>query len=267
MNNFDNQMQELISIIKEMLNNYSDEELQERGPAIINNFNNALSSPDTVLAVKEVIKEIDLQGYTPEQVIEELGLAREAIYQSITELKAKYPNSPVKQEMCDMFASSVEAYLMNFIGVLANRDGVNIGIELAHPNAKIPTYAHEGDQGADIYAVEDMIIPPHSYGILVPTGIKMLIPHDWAVSIRPRSGLSKNSTLRISNAPATIDQQYRGEIKVLMDNIGDAPVAIKTGERIAQMILERNYQASYHRVESVSPDTERGEGGFGSSGN
>jgi dUTP pyrophosphatase len=186
---------------------------------------------------------------------------------AIEELKQDYPDSPAKQAFCDMLASVIETYFMNVVGKLANRDSVNIGVELIHANAKIPTYAHEGDQGADIYAVEEIVVEPHTYGNVIPTGLKVIIPHDWCLSIRPRSGLSKNSTLRISNSPATIDQQYRGEIKVLIDNIGDAPVTIKAGERIAQMILERNYQAKYHKVDSVEPDTERGEGGFGSSGN
>jgi dUTP pyrophosphatase len=79
--------------------------------------------------------------------------------------------------------------------------------------------------------------------------------------------MSKNTPLRISNSPATIDQQYRGEICILFDNLSDEPYEIKEGERIAQFILEKNYHANYTQVDSVEPDTERGEGGFGSSGN
>ena len=265
--NFESQLKEMIDIIKQILENFSDEELEERSEAILNQMNQHLSGPEANVFLDEIIRQIDLEGHRPEQVLAELNSVQEIIYNAIGEVKALYPDSPVKQAFCDMFASIIESYLLRFVGMLANRDSVNIGIELAHPNAKLPTYAHEGDQGADLYAVEDMIIEPHTYGNLIPTGIKMAIPHDWAISIRPRSGLSKNSTLRISNAPATIDQQYRGEIKVLMDNIGDKPVTIKAGERIAQMILERNYQAHYHVVATVSPNTDRGEGGFGSSGN
>ena len=95
----------------------------------------------------------------------------------------------------------------------------------------------------------------------------MIIPHGYAVSIRPRSGMSRNTPLRISNSPATIDQQYRGEIKILFDNFSNEPVTIKAGERIAQFILEKNYRADYSRVNAVEPNTDRGEGGFGSSGN
>lgn len=267
MNPFESQLKELADILESILEKYSDEELEERGEAIINGFYQALNTADAQELVSEIIKDIDIYGYSPNEVMNQIASVQAALANTISGIKAKYPNSIIKQSLCDMMENAIDAFFVNFVGKLANRDGVNIGVELAHPNAKIPTYAHEGDQGADLYAVEEMIIQPHTYGNLIPTGIKVIIPHDWALAIRPRSGLSKNSTLRISNAPATIDQLYRGEIKVLMDNIGDTPVTIKPGERIAQMILERNYHAAYHQVDSVSPDTERGEGGFGSSGN
>lgn len=121
--------------------------------------------------------------------------------------------------------------------------------------------------GADIYAIEDTVIEPHTYGNMISTGLKFKIPFGWAISIRPRSGMSKNTALRISNAPATIDQNYRGEVKILFDNIGDKPILIKAGDRIAQFILEHSYTANFEEVEEISSDTNRGAGGFGSSGN
>ena len=264
---FGTPIEESLAMIEDMLENMSDEQVAERADAIINNFSKILNSPEMTETYNQIVKEIDLNGYHPQQVVSELQQAQEFVYTAIGELKEKYSESPAKQAFCDMLGSVIENYFVMVIGRLANRDSVNIGVELIHENAKIPTYMHEGDQGADIYAVEDTTILPHTYGNVIPTGLKVIIPHDWCLSIRPRSGLSKNTTLRISNSPATIDQQYRGEIKVLFDNIGDEPVKINSGERIAQMILERNYQAKYHKVDSVEPDTERGEGGFGSSGN
>lgn len=260
-------IEETLKLVKEMLESMSDEEIVERADLLIKNLTTVLNSPEMVAATEDVFKQIDLEGQPPQVVIQSLSTAQEAVFMAIEELKQNYPDSPAKQAFCDMLASAIETYFMNIVSKLANRDSVNIGVELTHINAKIPTYAHEGDQGADIYAVEEIVVEPHTYGNVIPTGLKVIIPHDWCLSIRPRSGLSKNSTLRISNSPATIDQQYRGEIKILIDNIGDNPVTIKAGERIAQMILERNYQAKYHKVDSVEPDTERGENGFGSSGN
>lgn len=260
-------IEDALAMIEDMLENMSDEQVAERAEAIVNNFSKILDSPEMMETYNQIVKEIDLNGYHPQRVISELEQARELVYIAINGLKEKHPNSSTKQSFCDMLGSAIENYFVVVISRLANRDSVNIGVELIHENAKIPAYMHEGDQGADIYAVEDTTILPHTYGNVIPTGLKVIIPHDWCLSIRPRSGLSKNTTLRISNSPATIDQQYRGEIKVLFDNIGDEPVKINSGERIAQMILERNYQAKYHKVDSVEPDTERGEGGFGSSGN
>ena len=185
----------------------------------------------------------------------------------MTEINEKYSGSQIKAELVDMVYSLIESFYAVVALRITNRDKVTIGIEIVHPDAKIPTYAHEGDQGADIYAVEDTIIEPHTFGNMVPTGLKMMIPHGWAVAIRPRSGMSRTTPLRISNSPATIDQQYRGEVKILFDNFSDKPVEIKAGDRIAQFIIEKNYRGDYIQVETVEPDTERGEGGFGSSGN
>lgn len=260
-------IEEALKLVETMLAEMTDQQVEERSEALINNLARIFNSAEMEITTQEFLKEIDLNNQTPQAVMHDMEMAQEAIYFSIMALKNKYPDSPVKQSFCDMLAGIVENYLLSIVARLSNRDNVNIGVELIHTNAKIPTYAHEGDQGADIYAVEEVVVEPHTYGNVIPTGLKVIIPHDWCLSIRPRSGLSKNSTLRISNSPATIDQQYRGEIKVLIDNIGDNPVTIKAGERIAQMILERNYQAKYHKVDSVEPDTERGEGGFGSSGN
>lgn len=264
--NFSMSIEEALATIQNTLDEMTDEQISMQGELLINNFISSLQTPETEEIMENLIKEIDLNGITPQETIAELQQGQYIIFKMIEELKERYPDSPIKQGYCDMLMSGIETYFLNFIQRLSNRDSVNIGVELIHNNAKVPAYMHEGDQGADIYAVEEIIIKPHTYGNVIPTGLKVLIPHDWCLSIRPRSGLSKNSTLRISNSPATIDQQYRGEIKILFDNIGDSPVTIKAGERIAQMILERNYQAKYHKVDSVEPDTERGEDGFGSSG-
>ena len=101
---------------------------------------------------------------------------------------------------------------------------------------------------------------------MVSTGLKLNIPEGWAIAIRPRSGMSKKTPLRISNCVPTIDTGFRGEIRILFDNFSDEPVSIKAGDRIAQMILERNYRGIFTQVDSVEDDTDRGEGGFGSSG-
>ena len=264
---FSTPIEEVLEEIKLKLDSLSDEETEERMETFINDFSFILNGSEMEEIREEIFREVDFSGESPAVVLEGLKQAQELIAKAIEEIKLEYSNSTIKQTFCDMLGSVIETYFLSLIMSLTNRDSVTIGVELIHENAKIPTYAHKGDQGADIYAVEDTTIEPHTYGNMISTGLKMAIPYGWCISIRPRSGLSKNTSLRISNSPATIDQKYRGEIRVLFDNIGDEPITIKTGERIAQMILERNYQANYYKVDSVEPDTERGEGGFGSSGN
>ena len=216
--------------------------------------------------IDEYLSQCDLMGYTLDDYAIDIKNSKDLVYNALMDVKGNYSDYPVKQEIIDMIYSLMESYFNIMTMKVSTREEVSIGIELIHPNAKLPTYAHEGDQGADVYAVEDIIIEPHTYGNMVPTGIKMMIPKGWAIAIRPRSGMSKNTPLRISNSPATIDQLYRGEVKILFDNFSNETVCIKTGERIAQFVLEKNYHGDYRQVETVEPNTDRGEGGFGSSG-
>ena len=149
------------------------------------------------------------------------------------------------------------------------RYDASIPVELCHPNAKLPTYAHDGDAGADVYAVEDSVIH-NDETVLLPTGLKMAIPKGWMISVRPRSGLSLKTGLRISNSPGTVDANYLSEIGIIASNTGLSPVEIHTGDRIAQFILERAYKAEFALTDDVTKHTTEnranaaGEQGFGS---
>lgn len=244
-----------------------DADLEKAMPLISEELSKAFMGPAVEQQVDEYFRQCDLMGYTLEQYSQDLEMGRATLYETLMELKEQHKDSAVKCELIDMVYSLIESFYAVIAMRVANRDTATVGVELVHENAKLPTFAHEGDHGADIYAVEDVIIEPHTFGNMVPTGLKLLIPMGWAVSIRPRSGMSKNTPLRISNSPATIDQQYRGEVKILFDNFSNEPVTIKAGDRIAQFILEKNYRGDYTQVETVEPATDRGEGGFGSSGN
>lgn len=259
--------------VEDLINSFNDlfqmddEELENIKPIIINEISNSLTGPDCLNSIDEYIKQCDFMGYDLDQYNADLENSKTVIYETMVSLKEQYAESAIKCELIDIVYSMMESYFNMIALRLMGRDTANIGIELIHPTAKIPTYAHDGDQGADIYVPENNIIPANARGHMVHTGIKLLIPHGWAISIRPRSGMSKNTPLRISNSPATIDQQYRGEVNILFDNLSNEPYEIKAGERIAQFILEKNYKANYSQVDTVEPDTDRGEGGFGSSGN
>lgn len=233
---------------------------------LLNEIGMSLTGPNAIAAADAFLQKADLMGYNLQMIMDDIENSKALMFNSMMEIKEKYQDSAVKSELVDEIFSLVETYFNLIALQVGNRDRAHVGVEFIHPNAKLPTYAHEGDQGADVYAVEDIIVEPHTYGNMISTGLKLLIPFGWAVAIRPRSGMSKNTTLRISNSPATIDQQYRGEVKILFDNIGDAPVEIKAGERIAQFVLEKNYTANWTQVDTVEPSTDRGDGGFGSTG-
>jgi len=134
-----------------------------------------------------------------------------------------------------------------------------------HPDAVLPRYAHgpEEDAGLDLHAVEDVLLEPGEPA-LVPTGLAIELPPGYEAQIRPRSGLALRHAITLPNAPATIDPGYRGEIRVILLNLGRAPYLVRKGDRIAQMVVAR-YEA-IEWVEAELSDTRRGAGGFGSSG-
>lgn len=260
------ELKDLIAILEEVLVE-DDEKLEMAFPALINELERIFTGEQGEQIAQEFVMGCDLAQISPEEGVKELKKAQNEINKIVDELKEKTINSDVKTQFLDIVANMVDAFFGTIALRFSFRTYATLGVELSHPTAKIPTYAHKGDQGADIYAPEANMIPAGARGYMVHTGIKLLIPHGWAVSIRPRSGMSKNTPLRISNSPATIDQQYRGEVCILFDNLSDEPYEIKQGDRIAQMILEKNYQAAFQQLDSVEPTTDRGEGGFGSSGN
>jgi dUTP pyrophosphatase len=134
------------------------------------------------------------------------------------------------------------------------------------PEAIIPSYAHNIDAGADLYACEDVTIYPGERHA-VRTGIAIDIPAGYAGLIHPRSGLAAGKGLTVLNAPGTIDPGFHGEIKVIIYNADVyLPAEIKKGDRIAQLILQKVEYVDFEIVDEFTNDTERGTAGFGSSG-
>lgn len=142
---------------------------------------------------------------------------------------------------------------------------MQIRIQRVHPDAILPTYAHgpHEDAGMDLCAVEATTLEP---GVprLVPTGLTIEIPPGFEAQVRPRSGLALKHAITMPNAPGTIDPGYRGELRVILLNLGREPYAIHPGDRIAQMIVAR-YEA-VEWLEASLAQSSRGSGGFGSSG-
>jgi dUTP pyrophosphatase len=137
---------------------------------------------------------------------------------------------------------------------------------VAGPHARIPSYESAGAAGADLCACieTDMVIEQGKVA-LVPTGLYIEVPYGYEAQVRPRSGLALKHGITLLNTPGTIDSDYRGEVKVIMANLGSEPFTVTHGMRIAQMIFAKVYKGEFTIAESLS-STERGGGGFGHTG-
>ena len=141
-----------------------------------------------------------------------------------------------------------------------------IQIKKLSSSVSIPRYETPGSSGMDIAAyIKDSIIINPGEKALIPSGFSMAIPKGFEVQIRPRSGLAAKKNITVLNTPGTIDADYRGEIKVILINLGKEKFIIENGERIAQMVVCPVVQANLEEVKELS-ETHRGSGGFGSTG-
>ena len=200
----------------------------------------------------------------------------------------------IDSQMGDILSHQKRDFLKQMLGMtynaLAEAEGVAkktilIPIEICHPDAKIPTYAHLTDSGMDVYALEDVTIAPGETK-LIPTGLKVAIPAGYELQVRPKSGRCLKTKLRIANTPGTIDAGYRDEIGIIVDNIEPyikeakmdengrlyevlfgSSHTIGKGEKFAQLVLCEVPKAAFFQVEHVSDIANDGRnGGFGSSG-
>jgi dUTP pyrophosphatase len=128
----------------------------------------------------------------------------------------------------------------------------------------LPAYATDGAAGMDVLAAEDVTIDPGARHA-VATGLALAIPAGYEIQVRPRSGLALKHGITVPNTPGTIDSDYRGELKVILINHGAEPFAIARGDRVAQLVLAPVTRGAWQEVDELDA-TERGEGGFGSTG-
>ena len=197
-------------------------------------------------------------------------------------------------QMADTLSAQKRSFVKELLAITYNAvseaEGITkrhvlIPIEYCHPDAKMPTYAHLTDAGMDIYLTEDVTIHPGETK-LIPTGLKVALPLGYELQVRPKSGRSLKSKLRISNTPGTIDAGYRDEIGIIVDNIDQvirggeldeagcltgilwgSDITLSKGEKIAQLVLSEVPKAVFYEVESVSTIENDGrKGGFGSTG-
>ena len=141
---------------------------------------------------------------------------------------------------------------------------MQLKVKKLNPAAVMPSYARDGDAGLDLFALNPSVIEP-GRSALVPTGIAIELPPGTEAQVRPRSGLALKHAITVLNTPGTVDEGYRGEVGVILINHGQTAFAVEAGMKIAQMVVSPRVQVSVVEVAELS-DTQRGAGGFGSTG-
>lgn len=137
-------------------------------------------------------------------------------------------------------------------------------VQKVHEDAIIPNYAHIGDAGLDLFSIEEKLLKSGE-STLIKTGIKIELPEQTEAQIRPRSGLALKHGITVLNTPGTIDEGYRGEIGIILINHGKEDFLVEKNMKIAQMVVKPVWYVNVEEVKTLS-DTERAEGGFGSTG-
>lgn len=217
---------------------------------------------------------------------------------SLEEYRAMFEdlNKQIEEQMSGIMTARKRDFLKRIIALnynaLSETEGINkkiieIPIEISD-DGQMPTYAHPSDAGMDIYATEDIEILPGETKLLY-TGLKVELPLGYELQIRPKSGLSLKTKMRVANSPATIDANYRGEIGVIIDSIEPkikditydfdehgfpritsiltgSPLHIEKGQKIAQLVLSEVPKACFYQVDKINEETDRGSGGYGSTG-
>ena len=143
----------------------------------------------------------------------------------------------------------------DIVDVLIKREGDDI---------PFPVYMSEGAAGVDLHAAEDCELRPMEFRT-ISTGIRIALPSGYEAQIRPRSGLAAKFGITVLNSPGTVDSDYRGEIKVILINLGQNVFRVRKGDRIAQMVIQQVSRVKFVEVNAL-PETERGGGGFGYTG-
>ena len=270
----DEQTSDFIDVLVKLLA-LPDEQFEVLSPQLLQSYQQSLNNPNDRLAL---IQSLNANGATAEDV--------QANFMELIDEVDKMEISRIKRDFLKDILSSIINTVNETEGI-AKRI-INVPIELCHPDAKMPQYAHQSDSGLDVYAVEDITIHPGET-VLVPTGIKIALPPGYEVQVRPKSGRALKTKLRIANTPGTIDQGYRDEIKVIMENV-DPPIKdidysfnedgvleihsivhgsdyyISKGEKFCQLVLSEVPKITFFQVDSVEEIGENRNGGFGSTG-
>ena len=257
-----NELQSLVDSIKGLAELDDSVFNDDAMKAILENVE-AQFSPEVIeQSINQMIKNFEDQGLTKAEATESIKALSDTIKEMVYGENQFTGNKKilvdqVMNKTFEIFDAAVEKYHSFSIELPMTVDTA--------AGAKVPTYAHDTDAAADLYAMTDQTIEARSYGNKISTGVKIQLPEGWLALIIPRSSIGAKTPLRLSNSVGLIDSGYRGELGVLYDNISNAPYEIKAGDRIAQLLVMPSYRFKANVVD-VLTDSDRGEGGFGSSG-
>lgn len=252
-----------------------DEDFALLAPVFLDELERGLNNVNDKLLM---VQSMNLAGLT----VDDMQKQYQAICEGI-DIQLKDSLSPIKRNFLKRMIGTTYNALAESEGV--SKRNILIPIEYCHSDAKMPTYAHLTDAGMDIYLTEDVTIHPGET-VLIPTGIKVALPLGYELQVRPKSGRSLKSKLRIANTPGTIDAGYRDEIGIIADNIDPvirsadidedgrlynvlwgSDIMLSKGEKIAQLVLSEVPKAVFYEVDSVAAIENDGrKGGFGSTG-
>ena len=257
-----NELDTLIQAIKSLVEVDDEAFTEEMMKTITDNIDEQFSPALISQSINQIIKNLEDQNLTKAEaknsVAELSELIKNQVYGEIqiTGNKKVLVDS-VLNRLFNIFDEAVDKYHSYAIELPMTVDTAG--------GAKVPTYAHETDAAADLYAMEDVELKEHSLGNKIRTGVKIQLPEGWLALIIPRSSMGTKTPLRLSNSVGLIDSGYRGELGVLYDNIGDEPYVINAGDRIAQLLVMPSYRFQA-KVVDILATSDRGETGFGDSG-
>jgi len=257
-----NELQSLVDSIKGLAELDDSVFNDDAMKAILENVEAQFSSEVVEQSINQMIKNFEDQGLTKAEAAESIKALSDTIKDMVYGENQFAGNKKilvdqVMNKTFEIFTAAVEKYHSFSIELPMTVDIVG--------GAKVPTYAHETDAAADIYAMTDQTIGAHTYGNMIRTGVKIQLPEGWQALILPRSSIGTKTPLRLSNSVGLIDSGYRGELGVLYDNTSDNDYQISAGDRIAQLLVMPSYRFKANVVD-VLADSDRGEGGFGASG-
>ena len=255
-----NELQVLIDSIKGLADIDDDTLTDEMMKTILDSVDQQFTPELTQQSINQIVKNLEDQGLTKDEANKAIEALSETMKEMIySELEytgnKKILVDTVMNKMFGIFDAAAEKY---------HSYSIELPIKLEE-GAQVPTYAHDTDAAADLYALEDTNLNAHTYGNKIRTGVSIQLPEGWLALILPRSSMGTKTPFRLSNSVGLIDSGYRGELGVLYDNTSDVDSYIRKGDRIAQLLVMPSYRFQAKVVESLE-DSDRGEGGFGSTG-